>query len=363
VAAASLLGLGGLGFGLYTLSGRTQPIGPSASSLQDLRITILMSRSDLALTALSADGRYLAYVTTQDRTSSLKVRQVRTGSDAVIVPASETPIIGISFSPDGDYLFYRSRDPETPNYSALFQVASLGGAPRKVFFDVDSAATFSPDGRLLCFRRGLITTGVDTLVIGDRESGKERELIRVSNPERFVTSPAWSPDGKAIVVGIQTTSGGAKTRLQAVDVDSGTSAPISTRTWIAVDSVRWLPDGSAVLASAFELGSGIANQVYRVAYPGGDVLRLTNDLDGYTDISVASDGSSLAATRRVNVDNLWVARVAARQEPQAITSASGSSGSIGLVEPLPGGAVAFSSPKRARSSSGVSPRTGRTAGS
>ncbi len=345
VGAAAILGIGGLTFGLYTILGRGAPAAGAGSSLQNMKMSVLMSRNDLNEAVLSKDGRYLAYVTARDQKTSLTVRQVRTGSDVEILREQDFQIRGISFSPDGDYLYYLNRDTEAPNYSALFQVPSLGGSPRKLVFDVDTGATFSPDGKRACFRRGLLDVSADSLVIVDPESGKERELLRVKSPEQFTVPPAWSPDGAKIVAGIQSTAGGVKTWLVSVDVETGESARIGARTWLAANSVGWAPDGSAVLVSAFDLGSGTAPQIYRVAYPGGETFKMTNDLDGYANISISSDGSSIAAIRRTTVDNLWVARVETSKEAEPITFASGSAGSIGQLEPLPGGAAAFSAPR------------------
>jgi len=264
IVAAVIIGVGGLGFGLFGLLGRGGPAGGAAANIQDLRMSVLMSRDDLVGTALSGDGRYLASITFRDRKTSLNVRQVRTGSGVVILPDSESQIRGISFPPDGDYLYYLNRDPDSPNYSALFQVASLGGAPRKMFFDVDSAATFAPDGTRVCFRRGILGAGADSLVVAELETGEERELLRIKDPENFSAPPAWSPDGKTIAVAIHNPAGGVKTRLHSVDVESGQSTPIGTRVWLIVNSVRWMPNGSALLASAFDTSAGNAFQIFRV---------------------------------------------------------------------------------------------------
>src|SRR5262249_52934958 len=96
VAVAALLGFGGLGYGLATFLVRGRPASPAPAGGNDLRFSVLMSLQDLNVgelggTVLSADGRYLAYVTKRDRTSSLKVRQVRTGSDVTIAPGTRNP--------------------------------------------------------------------------------------------------------------------------------------------------------------------------------------------------------------------------------------------------------------------------------
>jgi Tol biopolymer transport system component len=342
--AVVVLGLAGLAFGLYSMFSSPGATAPAAPSFQDMKISILMSRNDLATANLSGDGRYLAYVTRGDLTQSLVVRQVRTGSDVPIISDSEIPIRGIKFSPDGDYLYFLNRDADLPNYSSLYQVASLGGTPRKIAFDVDSASTFSPDGTQFCFRRGLIDLNADSLVIAHLETGDEKELVRILYPSRYQGAPAWSPDGKVIAVAIQTTEGGARTYVAIIDAESGESTPLGEDIWLDINSLGWTPDGNAILVSAFKLGAGTAPQIRRIAYPGGQAVRMTNDLDGYTNISVSTDGTTIAAVRQSAVTNVWVARTDGTADAAAITFASGTATSIGEIAPLPGGATAFTAP-------------------
>jgi serine/threonine protein kinase len=348
IAAASLLGLGGLAVGLYSLIGRTGSEPSSAPVSQQMKISTLMSRNDLDEAVLSGDGRYLAYVTSVGDRASLNVRQVRTGSDAQVLPPQEFAFGGISFSPDGDYLYFLNRDPQSPNYSALFQVASLGGTPRKVAFDVDSALTFSPDGKRICFRRGLLGEG-DSLVIAELETGKERELIRIKGPETFDplnlhASPAWSPDGRRIAMTMASAVGGLHTWIAAIDVESGERKNVGSQTWLYADSLGWLPDGSAIFVSAFVLGSR-GSQIYRLSFPEGAARKMTTDLDGYTRLSLSSDGNSIAAIRRTGIRNVWVASLEPGREAQPLTFASGGAASVEFIAPLGGGPIAFTAPQ------------------
>ena len=343
--AVVVLGVAGLAFGLYTMLSRPGAVAPAAPVFQDMKISILMSRDDLVTATLSADGRYLAYVTRSDLTENLIVRQIRTGSDIPILSDNEIPIRGISFSPDGDYLFFRNRDPDLPNYSSLFQVASLGGAPRKIAFDVDSAPAFSPDGKQYCFRRGLIDKAADSLVIANLETGEERELSQITLPSNYQGDPAWSPDGTLIAAAMQSSENGIVGYVVIIDVESGVSSRLGGESWQGIDSLGWAPGGDAILVSAFKLDSGIASQIHRISYPDGQVARMTNDLDGYTNLTVAADGASIAAMRRSQVNNLWVARPDGSQEATAITFASGTATSMGDIAPLPGGSTAFTAPR------------------
>jgi len=339
IVAAGLLVAGFAG--AYLVMGHRRSAGNGAKAgVPDMKMTVLMSRDDINEFVLSSDGRYLAYVASAEEKTSLNVRQVRTGGEVRILPPQEYQIRGISFSPDGDYVYYLNQDPNSPSYSALFQVPSLGGTPRKIFFDVDTAAHFSPDGLRACFRRGKPDVQSDTLVVGDVQTGKDRELLRVPAPENFNSAPVWSPDGTRVAVAVQDTKGGFKTKVSVIEVDGGRRETIGSETFNFADSLAWLPDGKSLIVSAAR-GAEQASQIYRVSYPGGETRRLTNDLNGYNALSLASSGRSIAAMRRTDVSNVWVAPADGAKEAQPITSATGTSGSSQDPSPLPGGALVF----------------------
>jgi Tol biopolymer transport system component len=328
--------------GAYVLLVRKTAAGAAgAQSAPDLKMSVLMSRDDIEEFVIASDGRYLAYVTSAEEKFGLNVRQVRTGGDVRILPPQDFPIRGVGFSPDGDYVYYLNQDPASPSYSALFQVPSLGGSPRKVFFDIDSAAAFSPDASRACFRRGMPDIQADTLVIGDVASGKDRELIRVKLPEGFNSAPSWSPDGKRIAVAVQSIEGGFRTKIALIDADSGRRETLGSESFAGMGSVAWLPDGNSLIVSGTR-GVEAAPQIYRVSYPGGEIRRLTNDLNGYAGLSLASAGRSIAAMRRTDISNVWTVPADGAKEAQPVTSATGPSGSSRDPETLPGGGVVFS---------------------
>ena len=338
IATATVLLVAGV-VGAYVIMGRKSPAGDGGGAgPPDMKMAVLMSRDDIERFVISSDGRYLAYVTSAEARTSLNVRQVRTGGDVRILPPQEFPIQGLSFSPDGDYVYYLNQDPVSPSYQALFQVPSLGGTPRKIFFDVDTAAGFSPDGTRLCFRRGKPDVKSDTLVIGDLQTGKDRELIHVAFPENFASAPAWSPDGKRVAVADQTVSGGFRSRISVIDVETGRQGTVGSESFTFADSLAWLPDGKSLIVSAAR-GAEPASQIYVVSYPGGEVRRLTNDLNGYGGLSLASAGRSIAAMRRTDVANVWLAPADGAKEAHPLTSATGTSGSAREPLPLPGGDV------------------------
>ena len=76
-------------------SSRTGPISVSISRITD--------NGRARFSAISPDGRYLAYATDEGEKQSLWLRQVSTGSDINLLPAEESDYLGITFTPDAAY--------------------------------------------------------------------------------------------------------------------------------------------------------------------------------------------------------------------------------------------------------------------
>jgi len=62
-----------------------------------------------------------------------------------IVPPAEVQFWGLTFSNDSNYVYYVKNEKSSGPFNKLFQVPSLGGAPKKLMDHVDSAVTVSPD--------------------------------------------------------------------------------------------------------------------------------------------------------------------------------------------------------------------------
>ena len=81
----------------------------ASQPFQTMRMSTQTSRGDVTEAAISLDGRYLAYLTGAVGQTSVRVRQIATGSDVEVVPSQEGLFEGLSFTPDGNYLFYLKR--------------------------------------------------------------------------------------------------------------------------------------------------------------------------------------------------------------------------------------------------------------
>jgi eukaryotic-like serine/threonine-protein kinase len=294
--------LGAASFAYFKFAGRKTPL-----NLQDMEITKL-TRSGKALgVAISPDGQYVVYVLVDGEKQSLMVRQVVTGSDVQVIPPDVVTFFGLAFSPDANYIYYVGSSKENALFSYLYKIPVLGGSPVKVASDVDTAPSFSPDGKRFAFLRGHPENGQVHLLVASADGSGERTLrAKPGSPEaRTLVRPAWSPDGKTIVYLLYEPNN--QQSLYAVSPDDGSSRLLySTREDLGQPT--WLPDGSALLIPISERGPNSRGQLYTISYPSGEAHRLSHDLTNYSLqwLDLSRDGSSLVAIENNRSSDVWL---------------------------------------------------------
>jgi len=103
--------------------------------------------------AISQDGRYVAYAVNLGDKQALRLCQVATRSDSKILAPEADSFVGLTFSPDGNHIYFVRSDRNDISFRYLYVGPSLGGTPRKLIKDVDSRIRFSPDGREIAYER------------------------------------------------------------------------------------------------------------------------------------------------------------------------------------------------------------------
>ncbi len=334
------LGLGVLllaALGWLLLRGRPQaPASRQAGAFQSMRITPLTTSGRVDAAALSPDGKYLAYGLESAGKFSLRLLQVETGSDLEIAAPQEGGFRGLSFSPDANYLYYTLRDPQS-NYSTLYQVPTLGGAARKLLFDIDTAVSFSPDARQIAFVRGYPHLQENALMVAEATGSSERKLAVRSEPWTFsVVGPAWAPDGASIAAAVWV-EGRDPQAVVKVGVADGRESPIGDTRFGEITALAWLPDGSGLVLTAPEGQAAPSGQVWLLAAPSGELRRVTNDLNSYEGVSVTADGRSLATIQETERSNLWRIPIA---DPASVRQLSfGAREHVSTVQVLPDGSL------------------------
>lgn len=316
----------------YQSSTTNLPSTKTSDVAQSMKIARLTNTGTADQAAISPDGKYVVHVTTANGQQSLRVRQVSTNSDVQIVPPSDVKYAGLTFSRDGDFIYYVAAD-KNSSTSNLYQIAGLGGNPRRLISNVSSAVTFSPDGQQLAFIRNLPDTGEDLLMIAGANGEGERKLAGRKLPN-FFRSVAWSPDGKTIACGAGSLVPGYNTYVVEVAVEGGREKQIGSHSWMFMGQLVWAANGSGLVLAASEKESGSfeAQQLWYVSYPDGKARRITNDLNNYTGISLTADSNRLVTVQSETSSSIWLAPNADANRAARTTSGAGQiDGRDGLV--------------------------------
>jgi serine/threonine protein kinase/sugar lactone lactonase YvrE len=308
--------LAGVGYGIYRLTAkRDKP----ALSFQSAKITRLTTTGKASGVAISPDGKYVVHVQDDGGQQSLWTRQVATQSNVQIVAPAAIAYITLTFSPDGNYIYYTMSSQEF-SQRALFQVPTLGGTPKKLLEkNLGRAISFSPDGKQFAFTR--VTPGKgDALMIVNADGTSERELVFHKLPED-VSAPAWSPDGKRIAYVVENFESYDHTIFEAQIAD-GSTKPLTAQRWLRIYRLAWLADGSGLLMLATP-GQNYTFQIWQLSYPEGAAHRLSNDLNNYSDMSLTADSNTMAVVESETQASIWIAPTGDASRARPVTSGSG----------------------------------------
>lgn len=279
------------------------------TSVAPLKITRLTNLGNCYDATVSPDGKFLAFVLSDGGRQGLWLRQVATARDTQLLAPMEVQFFGVTFSPDGNYIYYvvsPSKITEDDRQSsALYKLALLGGPSIKIKDDLDSAISFSPDGQHYTFTREYTKEGISALMIARLEGSEETKLATRPLPEYF-DFPAWSPDGKLIACVAASFKGSHQIVFYSSDGHSDAKPLDFAKPWGLIMKLLWTKDGSSLFVDAKDPAAGGSLQIWRVAYPGGKVQRITNDTSSYVRLSATADAATLVGVESNTTSSMWI---------------------------------------------------------
>src|SRR5436190_4165225 len=275
------------------------------TSPEKLKIARLNTSGKVTDIAMSPDGKYVAYVIEDAGKLNIRLRQTATASDVEIVPADENKIQGLSFTPDGVYLFYLKI---VQNTGTLYQIPALGGQPKKIVVDADSGAGFQPDGKRIVFMSD--SENGSMLMMATADGSNQKTLVELQGRNSFwpFAVPSWSRDEKTIACGAMLQDrDGTHLKLIAVNASDGKWRLLNDRNWSTLTGIQWLPDGNLIAAGNEKSETQLAPLQLWLVTPNAVPQRLTNDLSDYIGASATASGDALVTLRVSIVANIWIA--------------------------------------------------------
>ena len=285
----------------------------------------ITSAGNVRRAALSPDGRIVAYVVDEAGKQGLWVRQVAVSNSVRLVPPADAYFRNITFSHDGTYLYYTLAAKEGSGFD-LYRVPALGGSVTPIRRGVGGGVGVSRDGKRLAFFLADAQAARETLYVAKEDGTGERAVTSRDYPEHFsaAVAPAFSPDGERVAFFVETSdANGFFLKALEADTDGGALRELTPgKRWSDVGELVWLAGGESLLLSGMDETISM-RQLWRVTYPEGAASRVTNDLTDYGDLSLSSDGNTLAGVQSQTLTTIFFAPSNDYSRTTQITSGAG----------------------------------------
>jgi serine/threonine protein kinase len=279
---------------------------PVAMPFQSFTITQIRSSGQSVAAAISPDGKYLLSVLDDNGKQSLWLRNIPTNSDTQVIAPSNAFYQNLTFSPDGNYLYFLKAADAMGTRFNLLRAPVLGGTPQMVVKDDDSGATFSPDGNRIAFVRTNDPELGKTLVLTANVNGTEEKIVAKLPSSIFPTLAAWLPDRNQIAL-VVPGSGQARVSIQLLDLASSKVRTLAQFNDLPLNSVVWMPDSSGLLvAYQRDIGFVARSQLGFISNPAGQFRTITKDTNDYQTPTLSADGKTLVTVQQKITQTLYL---------------------------------------------------------
>jgi eukaryotic-like serine/threonine-protein kinase len=298
--AVALVLVAAAGYGLYTFLNRPAPV-----PFQNFTITQVTTSGKMTQAAISPDGKFILGVKEENGLESLWLRNIPTSSDTQVVPPASVQYASLGFSPDGDHIYFREASVGVGFAYNLYRAPVLGGTPEEIVRDIDSNATFSPDGKRIAYARGNDPELGKWRLLEANPDGSGEEVLQIASVNVISTcgSVSWSPDGKRIACNV---SAGRAGTIDLFDVASKKMMTFAQFPDRAIEELAWLPDGRGLLVLYQDATEADRSQIGFVAYPSGQFHAVSRDTNDYQNLTLSADGKTFATVQSKTAGNLYL---------------------------------------------------------
>ncbi len=269
--------------------------------------------------ALSADGKWLAYVSRQNGNYDVWVRSTSGGLPSLLT-TNTSDDYSPAWSPDGKSLVFVSRRDDAGGDLYLLNLHPREGgfAPGKLKrltenFQREAFPQFSPDGKKIAFSVGM--QGQEQIWLCEIKTGKSYQLTT-----RGGTQPAWSPSGNELAIACRTAES-EEHQIFVISSDTAQADYLRRQVTFEGDSSypTWSRDGKNVLVQRNEsAASSVATAARRsrlyiipLDFASGNLeqlsrgLQITPDSEGALFPWWGSDGAIYYAADHYGNLDIW----------------------------------------------------------
>jgi serine/threonine protein kinase len=298
-AIAALFVLAAAGFGVYSMLHHAAP-----TPFQNFGISQVTNSSRAVVAAISPDAKYVLTVMNEKGLNSLWLRNVATGSDTQVVPPSAN-IPNVAFSPDGNYIYYRKAQNAIASVFNIYRAPVLGGTPKTVAQDVDTAFTFSPDGLRMAYLRANDPEVGKYRLLSANVDGSDEKVLYISPMKGLARSLSWSPDGKKIAYP-EFQPSGAFGGINLFDINSGKIQLLTYPDKVPFE-VAFSASGDGLFVIYRQKGPNFTRgQIGYVNLADGQLRTISRDTNSYAALSLSADGRTLATVQQKAVSNFYL---------------------------------------------------------
>lgn len=255
---------------------------------------------NVAHAVISPDGKHVVYSSETGGKQNVWLRDLETSENVQLIPPSDDHYLGFAFSKSGSTLFFVRKGSDDSAPTAVYRMAKFGGIPAKIIDKAEGWLSISPDDQHISFVRcaytdqnycSLLTAGVD--------GSNERTLVSKARPIR-ISAQDFSPDGRSVAFAAgHSTNGGSDFQILRINLADGAESEITQKKYFNVKSLKWLPVGDELLATAMETLDGKIN-IWRLDAVSREAVPLTKDSVNYNAISFDAAATQMISTQLSN---------------------------------------------------------------